>query len=88
MRITSILYRRGRRRAIRACVRRGLGAALLTTVAMAFGTQLAAQETYVPPSALKKLSVEELADIDVTSVSKYAEKFSAAAAAVSSTTTT
>jgi iron complex outermembrane receptor protein len=82
MRITTILYRKGRRRAIRACARRGLGSALLTAVAMAFASQLAAQETYVPPSALKKLSVEELADIDVTSVSKYAEKFSAAAAAV------
>jgi iron complex outermembrane receptor protein len=43
---------------------------------------MAAQETYRSPSELKKLSVEELLDIDVTSVSKYPEKLSAAAAAV------
>jgi iron complex outermembrane recepter protein len=42
-----------------------------------------AQEPYRAPSELKKLSVEELLDIDVTSVSKYPEKLSSAAAAVS-----
>jgi iron complex outermembrane receptor protein len=41
-----------------------------------------AQDVYPPPSELKRLSVEELLDIDVTSVSKYPEKLSAAAAAV------
>jgi iron complex outermembrane receptor protein len=41
-----------------------------------------AQEPYHPPEELKKLSVEQLLDIDVTSVSKYPEKLSAAAAAV------
>jgi iron complex outermembrane receptor protein len=46
------------------------------------GGNAVAQEAYVSPSALKKLSVEELVDIDVTSVSKYPEKFSEAAAAV------
>jgi iron complex outermembrane receptor protein len=40
------------------------------------------QEEYRPPSELKKLSVEQLLDVDVTSVSKYPEKLSAAAAAV------
>ena len=49
---------------------------------MAFTARLAAQETYPSPSELKKLSMEELLDIDVTSVSKYPEKLSAAAAAV------
>jgi iron complex outermembrane recepter protein len=51
-------------------------------MAVAFTAPIAAQETYRPPSELKKLSVEELLDIDVTSVSKYPEKLSAAAAAV------
>jgi iron complex outermembrane receptor protein len=46
------------------------------------GGNVMAQDAYVSPSALKKLSVEELVDIDVTSVSKYPEKFSEAAAAV------
>ncbi|HJT81348.1 MAG TPA: TonB-dependent receptor, partial [Chthoniobacterales bacterium] len=43
---------------------------------------LPAQEPYHPPEELKKLSVEQLLDIDVTSVSKYPQKLSAAAAAV------
>jgi iron complex outermembrane recepter protein len=45
--------------------------------------QVSAQDTYRSPEELKKLSVEELVDIDVTSVSKYPEKLSEAAAAVS-----
>jgi iron complex outermembrane receptor protein len=40
------------------------------------------EEVIQPPSALKRLSVEELMDIEVTSVSKYPEKLSVAAAAV------
>jgi iron complex outermembrane receptor protein len=55
---------------------------LVIAVALAFRNPIAAQEAYHPPSELKKLSVEELLDIDVTSVSKYPEKLSAAAAAV------
>ena len=47
-----------------------------------FAANIRAQDAYVSPSTLKKLSVEELVDIDVTSVSKYPEKFSEAAAAV------
>src|SRR5690242_4879848 len=56
----------------------------LVTISMSsiFAAAAVAQEAYVPPSQLKKLSVEELVDIDVTSVSKYPEKFSEAAAAV------
>jgi iron complex outermembrane receptor protein len=56
--------------------------ALVTIVWSISVTAAVAQEAYVPPSQLKKLSVEELVDIDVTSVSKYPEKFSEAAAAV------
>ncbi len=56
---------------------------LLTAASIAFARPLLAQdETYHPPAELKKLSVEELLDIDVTSVSKYPEKLSEAAAAV------
>lgn len=56
-----------------------LGAAIV----FVFVKTLCAQETaYVPPSTLKKLSVEQLVDVDVTSVSKYPEKFSEAAAAI------
>jgi iron complex outermembrane receptor protein len=52
---------------------------------VASATVARAQElyAYTPPEELKKLSVEELLDVDVTSVSKYPEKLSEAAAAVS-----
>ena len=56
---------------------------ILPAAAMAiWGANVMAQDAYVSPSTLKKLSVEQLVDIDVTSVSKYPEKFSEAAAAV------
>src|SRR5260370_31882478 len=56
---------------------------ILAAAAMAiWGANVIAQDAYVSPSTLKKLSVEELVDIDVTSVSKYPEKFSETAAAV------
>jgi iron complex outermembrane receptor protein len=54
----------------------------MAAMALAFRTPATAQEVYRPPSELKKLSVEELLDVDVTSVSKYPEKLSEAAAAV------
>ena len=64
-------------------VRRSAAATIIRAAALiAFSSPLAAQDAYVPPSTLKKLSVEELADIDVTSVSRYPEKVSEAAAAV------
>jgi len=52
--------------------------------AAVFSNPLFAQtsELYVPPSEYKKLSVEELMDIEVTSVSKRVEKLSEAASAV------
>ena len=40
------------------------------------------QETILPPSELKKLSVEDLMDIEVTSVSKHPEKLSETASAI------
>ena len=40
------------------------------------------QETLPPPSVMKKLSVDELMDIDVTSVSKRPEKLSETASAI------
>src|SRR5882672_10633852 len=40
------------------------------------------QESLLPPSVLKKLSVEELMNIEVTSVSKRPEKLSEAASAI------
>ncbi|MBI3851822.1 MAG: TonB-dependent receptor [Verrucomicrobia bacterium] len=40
------------------------------------------QETLPPPSVMKKLSVDELMDIDVTSVSKRPEKLSGTASAI------
>lgn len=61
----------------------GLLRSLSVTAVVAGATHLACgQEAYRPPEELKKLSVEQLLDIDVTSVSKYPERFSAAAAAV------
>ena len=63
-------------------VRRFCAAMLLF---IASGANGRAQELYAyhPPEELKKLSVEQLLDVDVTSVSKYPEKLSEAAAAVS-----
>jgi iron complex outermembrane receptor protein len=55
---------------------------LLMITSMVLTPTVIAQDVYPPPSELKRLSVEELLDIDVTSVSKYPEKLSAAAAAV------
>jgi iron complex outermembrane receptor protein len=55
---------------------------LLLFASVTLAATVAAQEAYHPPAELKKLSVEELLDIDVTSVSKYPEKLSEAAAAV------
>jgi len=62
---------------------------LWTTAFFAYGAALLAvdafaqtSETMPPPSALKKLSVEELMDIEVTSVSKRPEKLSETASAI------
>jgi iron complex outermembrane receptor protein len=59
-----------------------LGAAVIMVLTLG-PISLRAQEPYHAPSELKKLSVEELLDMDITSVSKYPEKLSAAAAAIS-----
>src|SRR5205814_1441237 len=72
------LCRRFRRRRVQCRLRSILIIALTTAVTAA----VTAQEVYHAPSELKKLSVEELLDVDVTSVSKYPEKLSEAAAAV------
>src|SRR5438270_2594523 len=55
---------------------------VLVAILAALASPVEAQDAYVAPSVLKKFSVEELVDLDVTSVSKYPEKFSEAAAAV------
>lgn len=47
---------------------------------------LAAQEAYRSPEELKRLSVEELENLDVTSVSKYPERLFDAAAAITALT--
>ena len=54
---------------------------LIATTALVVSS-VRGQDEYHSPSELKKLSVEQLLDVDVTSVSKYPEKLSAAAAAV------
>jgi iron complex outermembrane recepter protein len=77
-----ILLRKRCRRVGTAHIQFALRSILLAISAAGFMPSLAAQDTYRSPSELKKLSVEELLDIDVTSVSKYPEKLSAAAAAV------
>jgi iron complex outermembrane receptor protein len=79
---SSVFSRKSRHRASPAFVQCGLRPFLLAAVALAFRTPVGAQEAYRSPSELKKLSVEELLDVDVTSVSKYPEKLSEAAAAV------
>jgi len=53
------------------------------SVTMVSNRILAQTDTTLPPSnTLKKLSVEELMDIEVTSVSKHPEKLSEAASAI------
>ncbi len=61
-----------------------LAVALLYLPAIALAAE--ASEDIPSPSRLKKLSLEELLDIDVTSVSKYPEKLSIAAAAITALT--
>jgi iron complex outermembrane receptor protein len=71
------------RQLTRPLINRTTTAVIIQVAALiSFTAPLLAQDAYLPPSTLKKLSVEELADIDVTSVSKYPEKVSEAAAAV------
>jgi iron complex outermembrane receptor protein len=62
---------------------------ILVTVAVAFalaalGDRALAQtpDTLPPPSALKRLSLEQLMDVEVTSVSRRAEKLSTTASAI------
>jgi len=59
-------------------------AILIFMVAVTLAPTSDAQDLYAyhPPEELKRLSVEQLLDVDVTSVSKYPEKLSEAAAAV------
>lgn len=78
----SLVRREHRARADHARVTRGQRCLILALGAFLAAAPLSAQEAYRPPSELKKLSVEELLDVDVTSVSKYPEKLSAAAAAI------
>ncbi|HSF41274.1 MAG TPA: TonB-dependent receptor [Thermoanaerobaculia bacterium] len=59
--------------------RRWIALLLLTA---AWVAPAAAQEGAVPPAELKNLSIEELMEIDVTSVSRRSERLSGAAAAV------
>ena len=58
-------------------------AAMLFLIASCAGAHAQELYAYQSPEELKKLSVEQLLDVDVTSVSKYPEKLSEAAAAVS-----
>ena len=60
---------------------RKLAAPFLLTAALA-APAAAQEEEGLPPEDLKKLSIEELMDIDVTSVSRRSERLSRAAAAV------
>lgn len=56
-----------------------------TAVAIIFALSVGpiwAQDVFHSPQTLKRLSVEELLDVDVTSVSKYPEKLSTAAGAI------
>jgi iron complex outermembrane receptor protein len=56
--------------------------ALATALALCAGQAVAAQDLTASTGALKRLSIEELMDIEVTSVSRSAETLSSAAAAV------
>ena len=63
-------------------LRRSSGALVFGALVFITAGAVYAQEAVRPARVLKHLSVEELMDIDVTSVSKHPEKLSAAAAAV------
>jgi iron complex outermembrane receptor protein len=60
----------------------GIGAALAVLWLSALGASAQTEETVPPPTKLKTLSLEELFEIEVTSVSKKSEKLSETAAAV------
>ncbi len=56
--------------------------ALATALSLCAGHAVASQDLTASTGALKRLSIEELMDIEVTSVSRFAETLSSAAAAV------
>lgn len=62
------------------CVRMTIYSILVTVTGL--GSVLNAQEAFPPPSELKRMSVEQLLDLEVTSVSKRPEKLSEAASAI------
>lgn len=55
---------------------------LIVGFLLIFAGQIVAQDAYRSPEELKRLSVEELENVDVTSVSKYPEPLFDAAAAI------
>src|SRR5689334_17614111 len=63
-------------------VQPGLLRTVLATLLLLVASRLAAQDAYRSPEELKRLTVEQLEDIDVTSVSKYPEPLFDAAAAI------
>jgi outer membrane cobalamin receptor len=82
MRHSRVLSRKLCRRTGVARLQCGLRSILLTAVAVAFAAPIAGQEAYRSPSELKKLELEELVDVEITSASRRPEPLSQAASAI------
>jgi iron complex outermembrane recepter protein len=82
MRCSRVLSRKLCRRTGVARLQCGLRSILLTAVTVAFAAPIAGQEAYRSPSELKKLELEELVDVEITSASRRPEPLSQAASAI------
>jgi iron complex outermembrane receptor protein len=82
MRHLRVLSRKPCRRSGLARLQCGFRSILLPVVAVAFAVPVAGQEAYRSPSELKKLELEELVDVEITSASRRPEPLSQAATAI------
>ena len=82
MRHSRVLFRKPCRRTGVARLQCSLRSILLTAVAAAFAVPVVGQDAYRSPSELKKLELEELVDVEITSASRRPEPLSQAASAI------
>src|SRR2546422_1400065 len=82
MRHARVLSPKPGRTAGLVCLSYGLRSILLPAVAVALTVPVAGQDAYRSPSELKKLELEELVDVEITSASRRPEPLSQAASAI------
>ena len=82
MRHSQVLSRKPCRKTSVRWLQRGLRSILLSAVTIALTARIAGQEAYRSPSDLKKLELEELVDVEITSASRRPEPLSQAASAI------